>query len=146
MYMLRQNVDCLRKLSIELQLVGIAHDSSCLLDPVQGIKHDILVGASVNANKYSIAPSGPLTGDTSLLGSALVPDLFTKERQSQLVLSAPNPMVSRHAVLANNSGQSDKRGVLDEPRYEGMRHWHMPLHESVQRQVHGPYLALEVSH
>ena len=146
MYMLGQDVDRLRKLWVKLQLIGVPHDRPCLLDPAQGIKHDILVGAPVDANKYPIAPSGPLTRDASLMGSALVPDLLAKERQSQLVLSASNPMVGRHAILANDSCQSNKCGVLNEPRDERVRHWHVLLHEAIQRQVHGPYLALEVPH
>ena len=48
-------------------------------------------------------------------------------------------------VHTNDSGQSDECGVLYKPRYERMRHWHVLLHEAIQRQVHGPYLALEVS-
>ena len=80
MYMLGQDVDRLRKLWVKLQLIGISHDRPRLLDPVHRVKHDILVGAPVDANKYSIAPSGPLTSDAALLGSALAPDFLIKER------------------------------------------------------------------
>ena len=63
-----------------------------------------------------------------------------KERYSQLVLSASNPLIGSLAVLADDSGEPDKCGVLYEPRYERVRHFH----EAVSGQVHGPYLALEV--
>ena len=61
----------------------------------------------------------------------LVPDFLAKERQSQLVLSASDPMVGSHAILANDFGESYEGGVLHKPRDERVCHWHMLLHEAI---------------
>ena len=47
------------------------------------------------------------------------------------MLSALNPLIGSLAVLADDPGKPDKRGVLYESRYERVRHGHMLLHEAV---------------
>ena len=79
MYMLRKYIDRLRKLGVKLQLIGISHDRSCLLDPVHRVEHDVLIGAPVDANEYPLAPSGALTSNATLLRSALVQKCLAKE-------------------------------------------------------------------
>ena len=80
MYVLRKYIDCLRKLRLKLQLIGISHDRPCLLDSVHRVEHNVLVGTPVNADEYPLTPSGALTSNTTLLGSALVLNLLAKER------------------------------------------------------------------
>ena len=79
MYMLGQYVDSLSQLGVKLQLVGVAHDRPRFPYPVHGVEHDVLVGASVDADKYPVAPSGSFASDAALLRSAPVPDFLAKD-------------------------------------------------------------------
>ena len=99
MYVLRQYVDRLRQLGVKLQLVGVAHDRPRFPNPVHGVEHHVLIGASVDADKYPVAPSGSFASDAALLRSAFVPDLFATERQLRTMLSASDSVVKQSCRL-----------------------------------------------
>ena len=71
---------------------------------------------------------------------------LAKEGQSETVFSASKLVVRSLAALADDFGKPHKGSVLQKPRNQRIRHWHMLLHEAIECQMHRSNLTLEVPH
>ena len=95
--------------------------------------------------KMHVAPSDPFAGDSPFTGSPVEPQSLAKERQPQCVVGSSDVVVRCTSISTHNTGEAHKGCMLNEPCDQWVRDGHVLAQESIQRQVHCPYLALEVT-
>ena len=70
MDMLQTDLNRLCHVGIELELFGESHHCPCLSNSTNCTVQEVLVGPTMDPNKYTIAPADPFASDSPFMGSA----------------------------------------------------------------------------
>ena len=79
MNVLGRDVHSLCHVDVKLELIRKSHDCPRLANAMDGVKHKVLVGPTMDPNKDASTPSKAFTGNSTFSGSSLVAQSLPEE-------------------------------------------------------------------